>query len=294
MTKRLLAILLLCASPAAAQIGVPSTAPGSSTPSSTITNGVTDTSGCVAGGVLRSISNLVDCGAGFTYASGVAGIGTASATSGSLRIFNSAHAFYTEFTIGVQAGNLAYVLPTSLGSAGEVLTDVAGNGTLSWETPAAGSVTTAALEDATYGGASAVGTDAYAVTLTTAPASLAAMEGVVVSFKADVGNTGAATIAFNGFAATAITNNDAALVTGDISVGSVVVVEYNGVAFQCLTCYGNGANLTTSNTWTATNQFSVALYQFGAVEAVTATKTTTAAESNETYTNTGDLSLIHI
>lgn len=39
--------------------------------SSTITSGSTVTSGCVAGGVLRSISNKVECGAGLTYASNV-------------------------------------------------------------------------------------------------------------------------------------------------------------------------------------------------------------------------------
>lgn len=39
---------------------------------------------------------------------------------------------YTAFKVGTQAGNLTYTLPTALGSAGYVLTDAAGNGTLSW------------------------------------------------------------------------------------------------------------------------------------------------------------------
>lgn len=45
----------------------------------TITHGVTARSGCVAGGVSRSTSNLEDCGAGLTFASGILGI-TGSAT----------------------------------------------------------------------------------------------------------------------------------------------------------------------------------------------------------------------
>lgn len=227
---------------------------GGGVPSATIENGVTQTSGCVAGGVLRSISNLVDCTAGFTYASGVAGIGTASTTSGALRIFNSGHAFYTEMTVsGTQGANVSYTFPDDDGTNGQVLS-TNGSGVLDWIDAAAGSVTTAALKDATYC-ESATGNDSYACTLTTAPANLAAMEGVVVSFQADVANTGAATIAFNGFAATAIVKIGltvtTALVTGDIRAGDIVTVRYNGTSFACLSCDGNRPSLAISNTYTA-------------------------------------------
>lgn len=53
--------------------------PGGGGGSSTITAGTTATSGCVAGGVLRSISNLVQCGAGLTIDSaGATTIGSSS------------------------------------------------------------------------------------------------------------------------------------------------------------------------------------------------------------------------
>jgi hypothetical protein len=45
---------------------------------------------------------------------------------------------YTAFRVGTQAGDLTYTLPTALGSAGEVLTDVAGDGVLSWESGGGG------------------------------------------------------------------------------------------------------------------------------------------------------------
>jgi len=183
----------------------------------------------------------------------------------------------------------AATAPTS----GQVLTATAGT-TATWQTPAAGSVTTAALKDATYC-ESATGTDAYACTLTTAPANLAAMEGVVVSFQADVVNTGAATVAFNGFAATAITHNGAALITGDIAIGDVVTAVYDstGASFECLSCTGNGVNLAATQTFSGTNSFTTTVnantvYSFSSIEAVTTTKTTTQAASNEPYTNTGD------
>ena len=52
---------------------------GSGGGSSTITSGTSATSGCVAGGVLRSISNLVECGAGLTFD------GTSLSTTGVVR-----------------------------------------------------------------------------------------------------------------------------------------------------------------------------------------------------------------
>lgn len=62
---RILAVLLL-AVPASAQFKVRSGG-SSSSGTVTITSGTTATSGCIAGGVLRSISNKVECGAGLTF-----------------------------------------------------------------------------------------------------------------------------------------------------------------------------------------------------------------------------------
>lgn len=133
MTKRLLAVLMFLAVPASAQITLPTTAPGSGSASSTITNGTTATSGCVAGGVLRSISNLVECGAGFTYSTGVAGLGTASTTTGQFRIFHASHAFYTELTVSAsQSANAVYTFPVDDGPAVSRIENN-GSGVLSWK-----------------------------------------------------------------------------------------------------------------------------------------------------------------
>jgi len=82
-------------------------------------------------------------------------------------------------------------------------------------------------------GASAAGTDTYAITLS--PAIAAYADGQTFRFKADVGNTGAATLNVNGLGAVAITkNNDVALETNDIETNQIVEVTYNstGPTFQ--------------------------------------------------------------
>lgn len=79
--------------------------------------------------------------------------------------------------------------------------------------------------------ASAVGTDAYAVTLSPVPAAYVA--GMEVSFKADVANTGSATLNVNGLGAkTLVKNVSDILATGDILIGQLVTVRYDGTNFQ--------------------------------------------------------------
>lgn len=51
---------------------------------------------------------------------------------------------YTAFKVGTQAGDVTYTLPTAVGASGAVLTDAAGNGTLSWTVPAGTGDVTAA------------------------------------------------------------------------------------------------------------------------------------------------------
>lgn len=68
MQRVIAAILALLASGVFAQTSITPSGGGGS---STVTSGTTATSGCIAGGVLRSISNLVDCSAGLTYVSNV-------------------------------------------------------------------------------------------------------------------------------------------------------------------------------------------------------------------------------
>lgn len=79
--------------------------------------------------------------------------------------------------------------------------------------------------------ASAAGSDAYAITLSPAPSAYAT--GMVVHMKADVANTGPATINVNSLGAKAILkayNNP--LRTGDIKANQIVTLKYDGTAFQ--------------------------------------------------------------
>lgn len=74
--------------------------------------------------------------------------------------------------------------------------------------------------------ASAAGNDTYAVTLSPVPAAY--VNGMVVRFKADVANTGPATLNVNTLGAISIvTSVGTALVTGDIVANQIVQVIYN-------------------------------------------------------------------
>ncbi len=78
MLKKISVVLafLAFASPSFAQVAMSRNGGGSgSSGSSTITNGVTATSGCVAGGVLYSISNLVKCDGNFTFDNNILTVG---------------------------------------------------------------------------------------------------------------------------------------------------------------------------------------------------------------------------
>lgn len=79
--------------------------------------------------------------------------------------------------------------------------------------------------------ADAGGTDAYAITLTPAPASYTT--GQKFKFTANTANTGACTLNVNGLGAIDIKKrNDQDPETGDIEAGQVVEVVYDGTNFQ--------------------------------------------------------------
>ncbi len=75
------------------------------------------------------------------------------------------------------------------------------------------------------------GNDTYVITLSPIPLALNA--GFAVRFKADVGNTGAATLNVNGLGAVALVRpSGTALSTGDITAGNIVTAVYDGTNFQ--------------------------------------------------------------
>ncbi len=79
--------------------------------------------------------------------------------------------------------------------------------------------------------ASVAGTDTYAVTL--APVPTAYTTGMIVTFKADVANTGAATLNVNALGAKSIVKNvSLALNDNDIRANQFVTVVYDGTNFQ--------------------------------------------------------------
>lgn len=83
-------------------------------------------------------------------------------------------------------------------------------------------------------------TDAYAITLTPAPAAYTT--GMLVAFKANTANTGTASLNVNGLGAkTILKHNDQTLATGDIEAGQRVLVIYDGTSFQMLSQLGQAA-----------------------------------------------------
>ena len=91
-------------------------------------------------------------------------------------------------------------------------------------------------------GASSAGTDTYAITV--APVPIAYAAGQVFIFKADVANTGAATLNVNGLGALTILRPDGTgLSTGDITANQIVAVAvYDGTNCKMLSALAGGIN----------------------------------------------------
>lgn len=94
------------------------------------------------------------------------------------------------------------------------------------------------------------GTDAYAITLTTAPTAYVA--GQVYNFKANTANTGAATLNVNSLGAKTIVDaSGSTLADGAIAAGQVVSVIYDGTNLRILSLPGTDVQVfTASGTWT--------------------------------------------
>ena len=80
---------------------------------------------------------------------GVVVSGNPSTATGGLTLYNAGSANATTITAGAAAAARTYIWPTNFGASGTVLTDAAGNGTLSWDVPAAG-VTQGAANVSSY------------------------------------------------------------------------------------------------------------------------------------------------
>jgi hypothetical protein len=83
----------------------------------------------------------------------------------------------------------------------------------------------------TYAGTSS-GTNTITASVT--PAITAYVAGQRFSFLAGGSNSGAATLNINGLGAKTIQKRGAALASGDITAGNIVVVEYDGTQFQMI------------------------------------------------------------
>jgi len=96
--------------------------------------------------------------------------------------------------------------------------------------------------------------DTYAITLSPAPTAYTA--GMVVNFKANTANTGAATLNVNALGAKTIKKlNDQDLATGDIEASQIVSVIYDGTNFQMQSqIAADASTVTTSSSDTFTNK----------------------------------------
>lgn len=115
-------------------------------------------------------------------------------------------------------------------------------------------------------GVDSVGTDAYAVTLTPAPAAYT--QGMVVNFKAGTANTGACTLNVNGLGAVAIKKmHDQDPATGDIEAGQMVTVIYDstGPVWQMQSQIAQGGSANGSS---LTDAISQAAHGFAVGDAV--------------------------
>lgn len=120
--------------------------------------------------------------------------------------------------------------------------------------------------------------NAQTVAITPVPASLALITGAPIRFKAVATNTGTTTLTVTGAGTATIINPDGTnLGAGQIVIGAVYEVVYNGSAFVLI---GNPyALLSRNNTWSGTNGF----------QAITATTVTTTGNIVSAATISGNV-----
>lgn len=164
------------------------------------------------------------------------------------------------FSVNDVAGTaISYILPATNGAANQVLYDT-GSATcptliasapatchqLAWGVLPAASNTVTVLNGSVAYCADAGSTDAYACSLSPAPAGY--VTGARYRFKANTANTGAASIEFNSLGAKTIVKVaggiTTALATNDIRVGQFVDLVYDGTNMQMQSLLGNAPSGT--------------------------------------------------
>ncbi len=151
----------------------------------------------------------------------------------------------TDHTLKVKdsSGNVyAAVKTASARTANQFCTHVSTAGVCVTAAIAAADLPTAILDSSVnYGGTASAGTDSYNCTLSPAPSGY--VTGATYSFKADVANTGAASLNCNSLGAKTIVKVQGAITTtladNDIRVGQVVVARYDGTNMQMVSQLGN-------------------------------------------------------
>ena len=147
-------------------------------------------------------------------------LGVASTTTGSIVLPNAGNANTVTLQSGTTSGSYTLTLPTAVASAGQVLTDAAGNGVLSWTT--AGFAWGASI-------ASTSGTGVTATISNSSSASTVAYSGVIGDTQTNVCTV-------------------AQLNTGASSVG------HKGMLITCANASGNAIGLEISTSTTGTGR----------------------------------------
>ena len=129
------------------------------------------------------------------------------------------------------------------GTSGNVMTSDGTN----WTSAALSAATAAGVQNMSYSYAADAGsTDAYAITLSPAPAAYAV--GQMFLFKANTVNTGAATLNVNTLGAITIKKgNNADLATNDIRAGQMALVTYNASSLSTDTSNAEGTDENLGN-----------------------------------------------
>lgn len=144
------------------------------------------------------------------------------ATASELRLLEASGSGtnYTAFTVAPQAANITYTLPVAVGAANTVLTDAAGNGTLSWAAPTPASNLIATI---------------------TTPVAVASATGAQTLFSITIpantlGSTGAIRVKafFDNIALTSTKTAQFTLKYGGTQVGSTVLTNSAAVTISAL------------------------------------------------------------